>query len=526
MHRGVGRSELIESAKESRRVREGWAVERLGRDVVCTGVDSLYFTIAGHLHSTALTALGEAKRRSKDGDKTLRVASGDWRFAVLPYGAGGKGFGFEFVLVSPWATIKINPKGGDTLAYVELRARALWSLGASSLADEVLCMVSRWSDSQPGQKLPATVSNLHLAVDVQPHLLGLGGPGLGRAFVTRGRSRIVRAVAERQSRPVEDVPEAVKKAMIDAIGAAEDFGDLRRELLRLTESEDAEIRTTFHGVEEHHGRDAVFARGRRVTGYSFGQGGDFSAAIYNKSEEARVKPRSAWWLDFHNRAASSPLIGDVWRVELRVRGAGLSELASGRTSLKTRRLPDVLNALPGIWEYMVGGPNHHGWITHRTPTGDRPTLWPLSLGWRVLQGCRWTKAGDPWDWAESLPDPGANVERFSRKRIPAALRTAEFRRAEPIRMAASAMVRGSLADGARRNADQIRKQAVGVLEALVASEVAAGDRAEPETEAELQSAMSDIAKELGQDTALGAVTEKIDTLHFRGAHALLDGASG
>jgi len=475
-------------------------------EIYATHVDTIHLSLPGYFRDCVIKALTGAKERARHSGASI-VRSGPWAFEVQRIGA--RPF-FDFLLIGPWATVKINPRGGDVAAFVELRSKALAALGPHAVGREIQLMVSRWTEGQLGDKQPVRVGRYDVAVNFNRALLGLDGGQLSH-FVTRSRARVTWAAAEPVSWPRCRLKDSTRARAIEAIEGAETIEAARKAVFRVLTAPGCTMRTTFEGVQEEHLLDAIFHRGRGFTGHAFAMGADVSARLYDKTIEAR-KRRTTWILNWLKDGGWDGETS-VHRLEFQLRGRALRQFVSEQTSLRSRDLGPVLDATDGIWGALTGRESEgrkRGWITLRTPgASPQPTRWPVHPGWEEIQNARWF-AKRP------------KAERFNRDYIPAALRGG-FRRSPPIVGAAEALsgpMRGQVAEKRRQLAAQIQ----GLAAAYVAAEVAEGLIAEPETpaaaESEILRAMSQIGTRV--DDPAAKVRDSIDLTYFRTAHSLLE----
>jgi len=133
---------------------------------------------------------------------------------------------------------------------------------------------------------------------------------------------------------------------------------------------------------------------KHITGFTFGQSGDFSARLYNKTLE--LKKSNKQYLVPLWQAAGWDGVADVWRLEFQIRRNILSE-ASLRTIAETMRLATAL------WDYATTE-----WLrlTEPSETDQTQTRWPTHPLWQVLQAIAWnTEETEPLQRVRKSRDP-------------------------------------------------------------------------------------------------------------------------
>ena len=110
---------------------------------------------------------------------------------------------------------------------------------------------------------------------------------------------------------------------------------------------------------------------QQLTGSTFGQGGDLSARLYNKTIEIESSKKAFFrdiWLA-NGWDSSSP----VWRLEFQLRTIPLREFGISEPI-------SLLEQLNGIWRYCT-----EKWLTLRTNNGDvNRSRWPLADIWQAI----------------------------------------------------------------------------------------------------------------------------------------------
>jgi len=475
--------------------------------IFTTHIDTIHLSFGGYLRSCVVECLSAAKENAKKGDYSI-VRSGPWAFEVQRIGA--RPF-FDFLLKSPYASIKVNQRGGNTVAFAEVRSKALAALGPHSIGREIQLMVSRWLEGQQGALTPARVGRIDYAATFRWDLLGLEGHEIGR-FVTRSEARNTYRVAEPISWPRCELSDLARARAIKAIESATTIQEARAGVFRALAAPGCRMETTFEGVSEEHLLDTIYARGRKFSGYSFAMGADVSARIYDKGMEA-AKRRTQWvltWLKGAGWTGAEP----VHRFEVQLRTAAIKKYVTQNQSLSGRELGAVLDGSDGIWSAITGRDGAEGgggWLTYRIPNGNpQPTRWAIHPGWEAIQNARWY-ANRP------------HARTFNRDYIPAALKPG-FRRSAPIQTAAAALQRGPMHAQALKNQYQISRQIQGLLAAHVAAGIVTGETEEPTNRTDAADALLEAARSI-IDTAenpLGKIEHSRDMKYWRAAHQLLE----
>ena len=228
--------------------------------------------------------------------------------------------------------------------------------------DEILEIVHRWS--QPGEPR-ITVSRLDACTDVQGLALDGGEMPAGR-YVSRATTRAAYFNAKKKK---EDPSEADKRRR-----AAE-----AREWLADAAS----------GV--------IFYHGAKHTGVMIGKGARH-VVIYDKTQQIKDTGRAVYMPGIWAASGAYVEGEQVFRVEVRFRGAGLKDLVgvlgeveAGAPTRKASTAHEWRHArkmIGGLWRWMLGRPDQDGggWLTLREKGhhGD-PDRWPIDPRWRAIQ---------------------------------------------------------------------------------------------------------------------------------------------
>ncbi|MGM0906857.1 MAG: hypothetical protein ACQEVQ_10045 [Pseudomonadota bacterium] len=130
------------------------------------------------------------------------------------------------------------------------------------------------------------------------------------------------------------------------------------------------------------GRKAIYHEREKLTGFTFGAGGEFSARLYDKTEEIKNSKK-----DFFNdiwRESGWDGETTIWRLEFQLRQAPVKEFGL----LEPNEFMDNINA---VWEYAAGK-----WLNLRYDNGDKNrSRWPLALVWEDLASVRFNLKNPP-----------------------------------------------------------------------------------------------------------------------------------
>lgn len=110
---------------------------------------------------------------------------------------------------------------------------------------------------------------------------------------------------------------------------------------------------------------------RQLTGYSFGQGGDVSARLYDKTIEIEHTQKAFFkdiWLELGWDGLSP-----VWRIEFQLRQKPIKEFGLSEPI-------QLLEELNGVWRYCT-----EKWLNLRKDNGDKNrSRWPLAKIWAEM----------------------------------------------------------------------------------------------------------------------------------------------
>jgi hypothetical protein len=125
--------------------------------------------------------------------------------------------------------------------------------------------------------------------------------------------------------------------------------------------------------------------GSTLTGYVFGEGGDLSCRLYNKTKEIEKSKKTYC----HPIWSSNGWNGEqtIWRLEFQIRRPVLKQLT-------IQSVTDLQENLAGLWEYCT-----EQWLKLTIPSDSDTTQsrWPLHLLWKRLQAVQWNHGNEPFE---------------------------------------------------------------------------------------------------------------------------------
>lgn len=123
-------------------------------------------------------------------------------------------------------------------------------------------------------------------------------------------------------------------------------------------------------------KSGAYSEHGRFTGYTFGQAGDISARLYDKTLECTKSKKT--YFDALWRAGGWGGAQTVWRLEFQLKREPLKELGICSTA-------ELLESLPGLWRYCTAN-----WLQLKTPSDDQTrSRWPAHPLWSDLQAADW-----------------------------------------------------------------------------------------------------------------------------------------
>lgn len=338
--------------------------------VLGRGVDTVYLAAWCSPRPEVRRILIAARDWAKGGEEVY-IQSGVMRWRVLEHGRSP----YAVVLEGPACTLSVSHHDSETIpsVYVQVRSAWLHRNGPDDVVTRIDRLLSRWCSGG----VALHVSRIDLYADVQG--LDLDGLEVPRgAWVGRSRWRSTWWESDDERRA----------ALGEQRQRDEDAGGC-----------------TLHYFGTHH------------TGGMFGRG-DIAVRYYDKTREIRTSGKG-WLRGIWADAGWDG--GQVWRVEVQVRGEALRDMVAASTCRQAVQYTDgrgaagegavthghawpmVRRAFGGIWRYVVGRPDAPagGWISLRVPsaTQKQRTRWPVDPRWRHLQRLEWSLS-----WAEGTRD--------------------------------------------------------------------------------------------------------------------------
>jgi hypothetical protein len=125
--------------------------------------------------------------------------------------------------------------------------------------------------------------------------------------------------------------------------------------------------------------------GKVLTGYVFGEGGDLSCRLYNKTKEIEKSKKTychpIWSFNGWNEEQT------IWRLEFQFRRTVLKDL-------RIHSVNDLQTNLDGLWEYCT-----KLWLKLTLPSKSDTTQsrWPLHPLWKHLQTVQWNHGNEPFE---------------------------------------------------------------------------------------------------------------------------------
>ncbi len=126
---------------------------------------------------------------------------------------------------------------------------------------------------------------------------------------------------------------------------------------------------------------SLYGHESSFTGFRWGTG-DVVVRCYKKSDE--IKLRRKLWM----REVWGGETGEVWRLEVQLRGDVLRELVTDDGPMKAQDPGVWLDRAGSIWTYFVGGQG--AWCSARERIGDtNRSRWPIHPWWARFAGASW-----------------------------------------------------------------------------------------------------------------------------------------